>query len=111
MVTLSFDGASIRLREDGRYLRGVQVAGRPPRCLLERHAQYFGALQGDARLVLPNEGEETTQGRQSAVARVYGRSPLLFDVLKKGEHIGPRQVFQGEGCNGLLSTLSDESQK
>src|ERR1051325_7844660 len=97
MVPLPLDGASIRLREDSRYLRGLQVARRPPCCLLERHTQYFGTLQRDSRLMFRDKGEETAERRQAAVARVHGSPPLLFDVLKKSQHIGSCQVFQGEG--------------
>ena len=109
MVPLSFDGASIRLREYGRYLRGFEVARRPPWRLFERHSQYFGTLHRDSRFVLHDEGEETAQRRQPAVTGIYRRSPFPLDVLEKGKDILPCEVLQTEGRDGLVSTLSDES--
>jgi hypothetical protein len=61
--------------------------------------------------VFCDEGKETAQCRQAAVARIYGRAALLLDVLEECQHFGTREVFQAESRYCLVLALSDESEK
>jgi hypothetical protein len=61
--------------------------------------------------MLRHKREETPNRCESAVARCHSDSPLLFDVLQKGQHLNTREVLQTKSGNRLVSPPRDESQE
>src|ERR1700691_3168891 len=60
--------------------------------------------------MLRHKREETPNRCESAVARCDSGSPLLLDVLQKGQHLNTREVLQTESGHRLVSPPRDESQ-
>src|ERR1700722_20497683 len=61
--------------------------------------------------MLRHKREETPKRCESAVARCDSGSPLLLDVLQKGQHLNIREVVQTKSGHRLVSPLRDESQE
>jgi len=110
-VTLPLGGCSIRLREQRRDLRRLQIAKCPLGRLFERHAQHLGALLGQQRFAVSDEQEEAPDRRQTAVSSLDRGFPFLFDVLQEREHFGAREILQAKNGYLLVVVRRHKAQK
>ena len=112
MVPLTFHRVPVGLREDGRNLRGFQVACRSPSGLLERHTQDFGALQRERAARVPTTKEKKLRSAASRQLRVLTDARRSFSMCcRKASTSAPVRCSRAESRDRLLSMLGDESQE
>jgi hypothetical protein len=87
------------------------VAWRALRAALDRNAQDRLTPAGGKGFAAGDEGEESMQGRQPAVAGGNRPAAIPFDMVEKGDHLLGRQVRQTQARDVPSPALSHKTQE
>ena len=111
MIPHAFNGRTVRLAEDRRHFRRIQIARFRHRSSFDRDMEDFDALRDRCGIPGGHEVEEAADRGQPAVARPDRTATVMFGVTEERGDLAGGQIDQRDHSHLFPSALGDEPQQ